>query len=298
MKIKRVITGGCSFSDISAQNTWPCVLEERYPEISFRHTAMGSQGQELIQKNLCLAVYEELQKFDPEEIAVIAMWSGTERKAFYVDNPEFVKKVAVEWPNRGLYFHQQFVDLYGKIDPKTMEIAITDEKYSDKYTEYNPKGGWYHCNYLMPDSSLTDEYFRSIGSMVGPAIISLENIIMCQNFCKVNKVKIYHTFYRDYAFTDLEKNKDDCNLNYLYEMLDFDNIISTKGIYEHLRPFDQNNYSTMTFGGIFRHIYNITHNDETKKYFCSDDWHPNILGSAKWCDEVLIPGLTNKGFFE
>lgn len=297
MTIKRVITGGCSFSDPSMQNTWPVVLENRYPNISFRHTGMGSQGQELIQKNICLALYEELKHYKPEEIAVIAMWSGTERKAFYVDNPDFVKHVAEEWPKRGLYFHLQFVDLYGKIDLDTAECVQTTNEH-DNFTHYNPKGGWYHCNYLMPDSRLTDEYFRSMETMVGHAIVSLESIIMCQNFCKTNNVKIFHTFYRDYAFTDLEKNKDNCNLNYLFDMLDFDSIISTKGIYEHLRPYDGNIVNTGNRGNLFRHIYELTNTDESKQYFCSDNWHPNYLGSTKWCDEVLIPKLTEKGFFE
>lgn len=298
MKIKKVITGGCSFSDIAGANTWPCVLENRYPDVKFRHTAMGSQGQELIQKNLCLAVYEELQNYKPDELAVIAMWSGTERKAFYVDNPEFVSQVAEEWPKRSLYFHQQFVDLHGKVDPAFTKKVLNSEVYTDQFTNYDVRGGWYHCNYLMPDSKLTDHYFRSIGTLLGPSIISLENIIMCQNFCKANNVKIYHTFYRDYAFTDLEKNKDNCNLNYLYQMLDFDNIISTTGIYEYLRPYDGNVANPGGLGRLFRHIYEVTIKDETKQYFCGDNWHPNYLGSSKWCDEVLIPKLTEKGFFE
>lgn len=292
MTIKRVITAGCSFSDVTFKISWPWVLQSRYPNLSFRHTGMMCQGQDLIQKKICLAVSEELKNYKPEELAVIVMWSGTERKAFYVDNPYFIKKRVLEWHKNSITWLFQFTNLYGKVDTKFQKQAT-----NSRATLYNSNNGWYHSNYLDNDIEFIKKYFSTMDTIIGHAINSLENIIMCQNFCKVNNIKMYQTFYRDYVFSDLEKHKSNSNLSYLYNMLDFDSIITTKGMYEHLRPFEgtQNNNSR---GGIFRHFFDMTIKDETMKYFCPDNFHPNHVGAAKWCDEVLVPGLKSKGFLD
>lgn len=297
MTVKKIITGGCSFSDFSSKVTWPYALQQRYPNLSFRHTGMNGQGQELIQKKICLAVHEELQHCKPEELAVIVMWSGTERKTFYVDNSYYIQKIVRIWQNKNMFFSaiNQFADLYGKLDPKHMKTAFINNGSAGTF--YNSKGGWYICNFLYPDSQIAQEYISTMETSLGSIILSLENIIMCQNFCKVNGVKIYHTFYRDYAYTDLEENKNNVNLNYLYSMLDFDTILTTTGMYEYLRPYEGTSDNLKNMSGLFKNFFNMTIKDETKKYFLDDNVHPNYLGASKWSDEVLIPKLREKGLF-
>lgn len=297
MPIKKIITGGCSFSDSQSEATWVYRLQESYPSIKFRHTGMGSQGNELIQKKISLALIEELDNYAPEELLVIPMWSGTERRAFWIDDPNYVEEISNEWPKRGLSWALQFGDLYGQHkNSKIKETPYHDPAF-DKKTVYNVTGGWYHCNYLMPDCKLTDELFRSCSTVIGYATISLENIIFLQNLCKLKNVKIFHTFYRSYVYDDIYQNKDHLNLNYLYKQLDHDKIISTTGIYEHLRPTLEE-HQQWDRGGIFKHIYKMGfYTDGTKQYFESDNWHPNIKGSKKWTQEILIPKLNEKGLF-
>lgn len=300
MKIKKIITGGCSFSDKWTYQAWPYRLEEElkkdYPELSFTHTGMGSQGQELIQKKCSLAVIEELEKYEPEELAVIVMWSGTERKTFYVDDTDYIKDIVNQWSERSLSWGNQFSDLRSDISRHKKKTSIVSDI---KTTSYNPEGGWYICNYLMPDSKLTDEYFRTMSTPIGAVTISLENMVMLQNLCKLKGVKMYHMFYRNYVYNDIEKYKDHLNLNYLYKQLDSDTIISKIGISEYLRPIDENDHIQFPFGNVFQYVYKFgKRTDDSLKYFEDDHQHPNHLGHTKWTNEVMIPVLKNKGFFE
>lgn len=298
MKIKHVITSGCSFSDAGSEWAWPRVFEkyitQKYPHLTFNHVGMGSQGQELVQKKASLAVIEALEKYQPDEIAVIVMWTGTERKTFYVDNKQFIEEVAEGWKQGSHWWGIQFADLKNNFDLDTYVIHPT----MNMPTNYNKDEGWYICNYLMPDSNITKEYFNLSSTIIGPATVSLENIIMLQNLCKLNGVNIFQTFYREYVYTDIVENKDHLNLNYLYKQWDHDTIITTTGIYEHLRPTLED-HQQWEMGGIFKKIFKMGHwTDETSQYFCTDNWHPNELGATKWITEVLEPKLNDKGFFK
>jgi hypothetical protein len=177
MKIKKIITGGCSFSDKWTYQSWPYRLEEElkkdYPELSFNHCGMGSQGQELIQKKCSLTLIEELENYKPEELAVVVMWSGTERKSFYVDDPDYIADIVKQWTEREISWGKQFADLHSHLSTKKV-FTVSDIKV----TEYNPEGGWYICNYVMADSKLTDEYFRTMSTPIGAVTISLENIVI------------------------------------------------------------------------------------------------------------------------
>jgi hypothetical protein len=287
--IKLIITGGCSFSDQYSIFTWPILLQQRvqskYPKIKFRHTGMASQGQELIQKKISIALIEELENYKPNEILVLPMWSGTERKAFWIDNPEIVKETASNWSKNGLSWLLQFHNLYSELtDPNLTSI---------NNTRYDSAGGWYHCNYESPDSKISKEFFNIHSTVIGFATISLENIVFLHNLCKLKGVHIYHSFYRSYVYNDIHENREHQNLKYLYKMLDHDNIVDTTGMYEHLRPLKHANegaYANNIFGK------NAVMGDysDTAQYFCSDNAHPNTLGTTKWLDEVLVPKLNEK----
>lgn len=286
--IKHIITSGCSFSDALLDHGWPRLLQKYFPNCSYEHLGLGSQGQDLIQKKASLAVVESLKKFRADEICVIVMWSGTERKSFFVDNKDFINEVVQGWKKGSQWWNKQFCDLKNNVDFSSFVVDPTTQNK----TYYNKNGGWYICNYLSPDSEFTKRYFDLTSSLVGPVINSLENIIFLQNLCKVKGVKLVQTFYRDYTLNDIIENKHDQNVSYLYECLDFSTIASQTGMYEHLRPFDPNNCKINPLHGIFAKIFKISLADDTNKYFTDDNWHPNELGATKWLEEVLVPYLS------
>ena len=287
--IRLVITGGCSFSDQFTADTWAQLLElkvqSKYPYVKFRHTGFASQGQELIQKKISIALIEELKDYKPEEILVLPMWSGTERKAFWIDNPQVINDIITVYIKGHGRYILQFSDLYSNIDVDKLKLA--------KNTKYNPEGGWYISNYQIYDSAISKEFFNLHNTLIGFVTISLENIIFLQNLCKLKGVNILQSFFRSYVYDDIIQNKDHLNLNYLFSMLDHDTIISTTGIYEHLRPV-----KTIPNKKNDKFFRPISENDlSTQQYFKDDNSHPNALGHNKWLDEVLIPKLKEKKFF-
>ena len=61
------------------------------------------------------------------------------------------------------------------------------------------------------------------GHGIGKVHTSLENIIILQNFCKLNGIKLVNQFFMDHVFQDIENVKDHQIINYLYKQFDFDN---------------------------------------------------------------------------
>lgn len=285
--IKHIITSGCSFSDALLDHGWPRLLEKYFPNCSYEHLGLGSQGQDLIQKKASLAVIESLKNFRADEICVIVMWSGTERKSFFVDNKDFINEVAQGWKKGSQWWNKQFCDLKNNVD----FTSYAEDTRTKNKTYFNKEGGWYICNYLTPDSEFTKQYFDLSRSLIGPVVNSLENIIFLQNLCKVKGVRLVQSFYRDYTWQDIFENKHDQNVSYLYECLDFSTIVSATGMYEHLRPLDPTRFQFNPLNGIFANIFKISVTDESKKYFLDDNWHPNELGATKWLEEVLVPYL-------
>jgi hypothetical protein len=219
------------------------------------------------------------------------MWSGTDRKAFYIDNKELVEEIAQEWIRKKLFGSQQFFNLKNLAEKNDV---VTCSK-TNNFVLYNKEGGWYNCHYFTPDSQLSKEFFRSMDKVVGFATYSLENIIFLQNLCTLFGVKIFHSFYRNHVYNDIAQNKNHLNLKYLYSMLKHDNIISTTGIYEYLKSDQKiNKPSLQLFHDIVINLYSP---EKNKEYFEEDNMHPNQKGHQKWVDEVLFPALQTKGIF-
>lgn len=228
--IKHLITGGCSFSTGGDTHNWTgCVtryLKGLNPNLTTTHTAEISQGQELIQKKVLLAITDALaQGYKGEEIFVCVMWSGIGRKAWYVDNPIYIQKLVNGWKNFNGGISSQFLDLYSyKNGIKNKELFKT--KYSE--AAYNTEGGWY---YTVDGSDSAVEGFReqylldSEPSGPGKVNTSLENIIFLQNFCKLHKIRLLNQIFMSQVFKDIFKQKDHQAVSYLYKQIDFENFI-------------------------------------------------------------------------
>lgn len=267
--IKHVIIGGCSFThwENSWVNTLENYLKSKNNDLTVLNTAFPSQGQGMIQKKVMLAVVESLNRgIPPEEILVVVMWSGTSRSSWYIDNPDMVKKI--DQSDRCL------------IDLKNCRSA---------------NGGWYtteHGNnkndYIL---GFTQQHFLldRLTDGVGKVHDSLENIIMLQNFCKLNNVTLIQQFYMDFVFEDIERYKNHQIINYLYKQLDFDNII-TQGMLEYLETFltiKKKKAKTLT-------PEQRIESSENSELFHSDGFHPGIYGTKLWCKNILFPFLKSK----
>lgn len=290
--IKHLITGGCSFSCRPDCDTgWHEQLENyllsRNSQLTSNHTGFGSQGQELIQKKTMLAVMEALNSgLQPDEILVVVMWSGTYRKAWYVDNPATIGEVVKGMPN----FQGGMTPIFLDLKNKNAENPAYFKTASGSEFPYNPNGGWLftvngseyrHMDFIQQHYMLDKEF-----DGIGKVHTSLENIIMLQNFCKLHKVKLINQFFMDFVWEDIYKHRNDLNINYLYKQLDCENMI-TEGMFETLHellniPRDK--------------VKDITHAerlklDGDKRYFSRDGFHPGPEGSKYWCEKILFPFL-------
>jgi hypothetical protein len=205
MKIKHIITAGCSFGDAYTPWTWPHHLEAHTksidPNVTFDHRGMGHQGQELIQKKVTHAIMEALDSgLKPEEMGVTVSWSGNDRKTWYITNKDYINEIKKYWnESGGSMWHVQFCDL--KNSKENVEII----HYDDDYGQYNVQ-------------------------------YALENMLMLQNLCKLHGIPFYQQYYMKHTYADIEQNKDHEIINYLYKQLDTPNLVKP-AIHEYVKPF-------------------------------------------------------------
>lgn len=291
--IKHLITGGCSFSHFQNTNeSWIGFLADKLKSenenLTIEHTGYFSQGQELIQKKVMLAIMEALESgLQPSEILAVVMWSGTFRKAWYIDNPLIINQMTKLWPEFVGGMSNQFLDLKNKgaEHPSYFNTGCEGSTF-----EYNPKGGWYFtvngsdCQIDFVQQHYLLDGYNNGG--IGKIHSSVENIIMLQNFCKLNNVKFYQQFFMDSVFEDIEENKNHQLINYLYKQLDLDNMIKI-GMFEYLHrllniPKEQVKDITYAYR---KEI------DKETNYFEKDGFHPSKKGATMWCNEILFPFL-------
>jgi hypothetical protein len=291
--INYLITGGCSFStstdDASWVNELTSHLQESNNKLTYEHTGYYSQGQELIQKKVMLAAMEALdQGIDPETILIAVMWSGTDRKAWYIDNPRIIQDVVRGMPKFNGGMSRQFLDLKNNVSPN----KGTFKTFSGSEFDYSAEGGWYFtvngsdCQLgFVQQHYMLDQFAGGVGKVHS----SLENIIMLQNFCKLHGIKLVQQFFMDLVFQDIVSRKDHQMVKYLYKQLDFDSIIKD-GMFDYLHPFI----------GVDRDkSRDLSHKerldmDAGRQYFSTDGFHPGKLGRDIWCTEILFPFISKK----
>jgi hypothetical protein len=219
MQYKKIIVGGCSFTE---DYSWAHFLldfccQNNYG-IDYTNTALAAQGNDLIQKKCLQELTESLKKYRGDEIAVFVMWSGTERKAYYLDNLEIINR-----------------------DDKA--ILKDQHRFLDLKNRVNGKGGWLLTNALGLNShivyntnvtlALNDNHFVHN---------TLENMILLQSMCKLYGVKLYQNFYMTYVHDLIENNKTDELVSYLYQHLDPKTFVDNENIiYEFLQKQNNSN---------------------------------------------------------
>ena len=293
--IKTIITGGCSFSE-PVGNAWTNVLTEQLGDkLDIVHTGMGSQGNDLIQKKVIYAACAALKKYKPEEILLLPMWSGTERKAVYIDSKNCIEDIEINYEAKGEeipWFH----------------FNTLSNSYSDIDGSYHnrPMKGWYIFNYSQRNQHcrLEEEHWKSYSTLVAPVINTVENIIFLQLFAKAHGMKVAHQFYRSYVYQDMLQYRENENVGYLLDMLDQQDVVTTVGMYEYfvpaeilekemidleiyLREEDDKNYPFTRYSSQYL----------VEKGYTVDGCHLERPATEIWCD-LVIEHIQNKGWIK
>lgn len=284
MRIKHIITSGCSFSAPTTTWTWPVVLENNlkntYPYLTFDHRGLGSQGQQLIQKKTVHAIHKAINNgYEPEEIAVIVMWSGLERRSWYIDNEDTVKEIIDYWiEDKFGSFELQFGNIENNAD--TLIHAKSPGPAKNGTGEicipYNKSGGWYINSSHFSEKNFFKEYFM-FSDMVESVIMSLENMLLLQSVCKSLKITLYEQFYMNFVYDIIQKFKNHGECKHLFDLLDKSTYVDTQSIHEYLISKQTNPVE------YFTHI---------------NDPHPNANGHLVWVNNVLLPFLDKRNFFK
>jgi hypothetical protein len=278
MKYKKIITCGCGLSDSARQYTWVNLLEQHVKEInsevSFDHRGVGGQGQQLIQKKVTHAIWKALSEgYKPEEICVLVMWSGVERRCWYITNEDTINTILNHWKKLQVRYDLQFSDLENKYD----ELAeLGDANLPGVYVPYNKNGGWLITGGWHKETPFLEEYLMFCKGIEESIIISLENMIMLQSLCKIHNIKLYEQFYLDNVCEYIELYKDHKECKHLYELLDRSNYVN---------------------GSQSIHGYLTANDSIDSKFFKSKrNFYPNAHGHNVWFKDILLPHLESTGF--
>ncbi len=280
MQIKKIITTGCSVSSGVLDTdpcTWPNQLAKYVTALDssvvVKNLSIPSQGQELIQKKASLELIESLREYQPSEIAVIAMWSGLERRSLYVENRSVIQNLIVHWVENNFWWDSQFLDLKNHADSPRQEVlqlpGITGQLHNAPAL-FNQSPGWYIFSAARDDGPVS-KAILNLTDTAANLHANLESMIFLQNLCKVKGVKFYQQFMVTAILADIEKMNHQI-VNYLAEQIDFSTVISRTGIVDY---FD-NNWDYFVEPG---------------------NYHPNTKGHEIWFNSVMLPFLTNQGFF-
>ena len=254
---KVLITGGCSFSELSGAHygTWPNHLSANLPDYEHIATGLGAQGNGLISRRIIYAVTEALKTTAPKDILVGIMWSGPERHDFFnedinIDHKERLIDCWVENPTG-------FVK-----DAEKHWIIISPSWKND------------HAR----------QYYANFHSYVGGLIYTYEHVLRIQWFLKLHGIRYFMTAYTAEVFYN-EKIADpdivytyeatDLNVKHLYEQIDFDQFLPVRGEHDWCKtesgiPFTDSNHG---------------HNG-----------HPNKEQHRAFTDRIIIPFLRDKQY--
>lgn len=294
--IRHLITGGCSFSNGSHSNGWTGALTKRIqqinPDLTYNHTGRNSSGNDLIQKRVTIAIQSALDAGTaPEDILAVVMWSGTSRKAWYIDNHGFILKMVEAWAEFQGGMTAQFVDMQGTTD---MPHAAKFYTANGSEFDYDPNGGWYlSVNGSDCKLDFVQQHYLIDSEVNGPGKVhdSIGNMVALQNFCRLHSIKLINQYFMDHVHQDIERHKDHDIVHFLYRQLDQDNTVKN-GLFEYLHPYIGVEREQAIF---------LSHDDRRSKsnstgvdYFHNDGFHPGEHGYKLWCNNILFPYLEGK----
>lgn len=198
--IKLLVTSGCSYSQVpNADISWPVPLSKAL-NVPAEYHGKGACGNGIISRTIIHAVTNALKKYKADEILVGIMWSGLDRFEVY---------------------------------KKNIDIGITKISGPENYC--NPQSVVGDNNYCIINSVWDDElskiFYKNLYSPEWAGIVNIEHILRTQWFLKNLNIKYFMTGYHSNAFP-IFGAKDDSEIKFLMELIDWENWIKEKNMGE------------------------------------------------------------------
>jgi hypothetical protein len=236
---KILITAGCSFTQYPKDrfHNWPGFLSQYLNcEPSSYFLGVGSADNSYI-ANTTLHTLSTIDKNDYDRIIVGVMWSGINRMSFF--------------------------------------LTEKPDDYDDNKIEYNPIGYMNNNYYFVGpkwNGNLAKIYYKNFYDEIGSIIQTLKNMLLVQNFLKLNNIKY---FFTEYSYDSVSSNqlRTHPEVEFFYDLLDK----------SHFLP-----------------VQNMSHwiDNNTKHKYFMNDFHPTPLMSRDFTYKVIIPYLKNRGYIE
>lgn len=259
--IEYIVTGGCSFSTYRA---WPHFLRKYLPGQEIIITGHPSVGNDFISRSVLYHTQELITKgIQPEKIAIIIMWSGFDRKSFFI-SPEYT------------FEYNKLLSVNKPINPF---IHIDKEDYNQfplKHKRgYLPGTAW--CGDLNPYiQEWKRHYFEQYHNLEGAAIENYEHFLRVQWFSKLYNIKLLNLTYADlqhYPYSSFE------NLNYEKKL--------TKDNFEAVNVLSKLiDYNSWWFwkdtGGLYEYV------KDNNLTFEEDNVHPTFSSHEEFTLNILL----------
>lgn len=247
-KHRILIAGGCSFTQYPNQEyNWPYFLSKEL-EYSTYYLGTGASDNSLIANKVLnqLQFIKKSQQYKSKDIIVGVMWSGMSRSCVYLQQPPL-----------------SFTKIEGADEPNELNQHVG-----------SPNRVTHLKNYYLLQShfqdGLSQNYYKHFYDDVGAAINTIKNMLLVQNYCKLNNIAYFFSEYSHDTITNLDI-KDHIDVKFFYDMIDFEQFLPIK------------------------HMFDWCLNESGLKHRYKDD-HPTSSQSLKFVDNIVIPFLKNKGY--
>jgi len=261
--MKHIVTSGCSFSDRHV-GTWPHHLVSKV-DATVHVDGLSSAGNSWIAKSAIHRAHLLLTSgVAPEDITIIVMWSGIDRKDLFVsaaETPCYNNLISTKGPNPVNFIDQP-------------EDIMYESNHTDGYLVGTPHCYFENKHIQHIKQELAVNYF----SDEAMAIESYENFLRLQWFCESKHIALVNM-----TFSEL--------LMYPYynHMLP----VLTKITYRNIEPlYDMIDFSKWLFwqetGGLFEYTR------DNKLKFRSDGQHPDDSSHRHFVENVLMKHLIER----
>ena len=237
---KYIITAGCSFTQYPQNpkfSNWPGHLSNYLGcEHNSKFIGKMSADNSYI-ANITLYTLSSIDKNDYDKILLGVMWSGI---------------------NRMSCFLQEEPDSYHRFEVEGNPVGYIDKKYYFMSPHWNDE--------------LSVIYYKHYYDEIGSIIMSIKNMLLVQNFCKINNIKY---FFTEYSYDCVSRNIliKHPEVKFLYEQLDKSNFLPVTDMSDWI-------------------------DNNTSLSYEPNDRHPTTEMSKQFTENVIIPHLKNMGYVE
>lgn len=277
----KLITSGCSFSDNIFDDAmyparWPHALKE-LTGLELTNRGQGSGGNDWISRSIIYEVSKALSEgHNPEDLLVLAMWSGMSRNSLFVSRNE-------------TYNYDKMINWNHMPNP----VSFID------YREGRQPGadaGWMlgsmSCTFVNEEINKWREiYNKHFYTFEGAHINALEHMLLLQLFLSSHKIPFMFMTYAEilhpgskYLHRSYEVGKKTIpeewpSTQHLWNEIDF-----TKWLF-----WKNQNYSTLGF-----YEYCIDHGLELD----DDNFHPAVFSHRYFAEYFILPELLARGLLD